>query len=156
MNRIFFPFFRLHKTPCFFSMPSKPSISYFLQNQSREIPGQMAIFQSYKWRDLFLERHFFQKFSGHLAVFQAVSEGTLFRTSFYQVPGHLAVFGHGNEGTFLFPPLMYLENDMSARLDMRVRGSFSATVTRPIRREIRDRNWTGKENRRFLYKNIKK
>ena len=59
----------------------------------------MAIFQSYKWRDLFLERHFFQKFSGHLAVFQAVSEGTLFRTSFYQVPGHLAVFGHGNEGT---------------------------------------------------------
>lgn len=64
MNRIFFPFFRLHKTPCFSAMPSKPGISYFLRKKSREIPGQMAIFQAYKWRDLFFDRNFFQKKRG--------------------------------------------------------------------------------------------
>ena len=64
----------------------------------------------------------------------------------------MAIFKSVYEGTFLVAPLMYLENDMSARLDMRVRGSFSATVTRTIRREIRDRNWTRKENRQsYIY-----
>ena len=59
----------------------------------------MAIFQAYKWRDLFFDRNFFQKKAGFLAQKHGDSEGTFFRPSFYQIPGHLAVFGHGNEGT---------------------------------------------------------
>ena len=64
-----------------------------------------------------------------------------------KISGHLAVFQAVSEGTFFKDPSLHLENSTSARLDMRVRGSFSATVTRAIRCELRDRNWTGKENR---------
>ena len=70
---------------------------------------------------------------------------------FEEIPGVFADFHGDSEGTFFRDPSLHLENDMSARLDMRVRGSFSATVTRTIRCEIRDRNWTGKENGQFPY-----
>ena len=40
-------------------------------------------------------------FSGHLAVFQAVNEGTFLEwKSSEEIPGHLAIFKHGNEGIF--------------------------------------------------------